>query len=324
MLSDGDGRIASVTRQGVAAAVALARRLGLPADDPVVLSSRGNLLVHYAPAPVVARVATLTASTRRDPFAWLAREVAVAAHVAGRGGPVVAPTAVVDPGPYREDGFAISLWQHVVAAPGVPEAAQAGVALARLHHAARDCPADIGDLAPVTEQISDALDTLERESLVDSSVVALLRSAHADVLAELAAGGGEPIVLHGDAHTGNLLAVDESGWLWTDLEETSRGPAEWDLAVLAGRDGRGGGLPALRAYAAEAGTTPIDIGRLAPFHRARALEGAVWTLCVAHLFPSRYAQTARDQLAEVLPGGAWASRPRFPAQRRPVSGLVQK
>ncbi len=95
----GTGYDEEVARQGRAAALALARRLALPADGPAVLSSRGNLLLHLAPAPVVARVATLSAWLRRDPQAWLVREVAVAQYVAARGGPVVRPAPAVDPGP---------------------------------------------------------------------------------------------------------------------------------------------------------------------------------------------------------------------------------
>ncbi len=84
-------------RAGLAPAVALAREQGLPADDPRVLSSRGNLLVHLAPAPVVARVATLTAWTRSDPFvasqAANAAE-ALAAYAGVTGEPTPAPEAL--------------------------------------------------------------------------------------------------------------------------------------------------------------------------------------------------------------------------------------
>src|SRR5260370_38789330 len=93
---NGHGQVADLTRQrlirhGLAAAVALAARLDLPASEPVVLSNRGNLLVRFPAASLVARVATLTAWTRREPVRWLAREVAVARYVAGRRGPVVPP-----------------------------------------------------------------------------------------------------------------------------------------------------------------------------------------------------------------------------------------
>ena len=50
-----------VAAEGQTAAIALMRRLGLPAGKPAVLSSRGNLIVHFPAARTVARVATLTA-----------------------------------------------------------------------------------------------------------------------------------------------------------------------------------------------------------------------------------------------------------------------
>ena len=39
-----------------AVAVALAKELGIPANDAVVLSDLTNVLVHLRPSPVVARV----------------------------------------------------------------------------------------------------------------------------------------------------------------------------------------------------------------------------------------------------------------------------
>jgi Ser/Thr protein kinase RdoA (MazF antagonist) len=108
------------------------------------------------------------------------------------------------------------------------------------------------------------------------------------------------IVLHGDAHAGNLLAHENRGWLWIDLEETCRGPAGWDLATAAGRYAGDAGPAVLRAYAGAAGTAVPDATALAPFYRARVLEGAVWSLCMAQLYPARYADVSARLLAEVL------------------------
>lgn len=337
---NGHGQVADLTRQrlirhGLAAAVALVQRLELSAREPAVLSNRGNLLVHFPAASLVARVATLTAWMRREPFQWLAREVAVARYVAGRGGPVVPPAQGVDPGPHWQDGFAISLWEHVApAAPagpssgtrpsaavsGPPGPQECGALLARFHAIARDCPADLGYLSPATEQVGDALAVIERERLADAATIARLRAAHARVLDEIgrAAGGAEPIVLHGDAHPGNLMRAGPGGgrrgWAWVDLEETSRGPVGWDLATLTARYDEAGGRAALRAYASELAAPPglaataagvaaapiPELAALAPFRRARDLEAAVWLLCMAHLYPERYADPARAQLAAVL------------------------
>lgn len=131
---DGDDRVEKMRRAGLAAAVALAREQGLPADDPRVLSSRGNLLVHLAPAPVVARVATLTAWARSDPFVWLAREVAVASYAFQNGGRVVAPAQQAEPGPHRSRGLAVSLWTWVPPSQARPGPAEVGEALARPAH----------------------------------------------------------------------------------------------------------------------------------------------------------------------------------------------
>ena len=291
-----------LVRHGLAAAIALADRLGLAADDSVVLSNRGNLLVHFPAAGVVARVATLTAWTRREPLRWLAREVAVARHVAGKGGPTVPPARGTDPGPHWQDGFAISLSDFLAqTSPSpLPTPADCGIALAKFHEAASDCPADLGYLAPATDQVTDALAVIERESLADAKTVATLRAVHARVLSDMEKAAGKPVVLHGDAHAGNLLPRGPGDWVWTDLEETSRGPAAWDLATLTSRYDEAGTREALAAYAAEAGIPVPAAESLAPFRRARDLEAAVWLLCMARLYPERYAALATDRLTTLL------------------------
>jgi Ser/Thr protein kinase RdoA (MazF antagonist) len=274
-----------------------------------VLSNRGNLLVRFPAVDVVMRVATLSAWTRREPFRWLAREVAVARHAASNDGPVIPLARGVDPGPHWQDGFAISLWDYLpqVSPATSPAPATCGRYLARFHAAARDCPADLGYLAPATDQVTDALAVVEREGLAGAAAIARLRELHARVLADIArlasagnAPGLEQVVLHGDAHAGNLLAVPGGGWLWADLEECSRGPAAWDLACLVGPYDEAGTRQALAAYAAQAGTQVPAPRILEPFRRARRIEEVAWVICMAHLYPERYAERARQYVAEVL------------------------
>jgi Ser/Thr protein kinase RdoA (MazF antagonist) len=301
-----DGDAADLARRGMDAAVTLVCRLGLRAEEPAVLSSRGNLLVRFPASSVVVRVATLTARTRRSPFAWLAREVAVARYVFGRGGPVVSPTRTADPGPHWQGGFAISLWEYVPPRDATPPSpAECGALLARFHESARGCPADLGELSPATEQITDALAVIERDKLVSTAAVAGLRDAHARVLDDIArAEDGPWIVLHGDAHAGNVLGDARGRLTWVDLEETTRGPAAWDLATLTARYDAGDAQAVLRAYAAEApGAAVPEPEALAPFRRARDLEAAVWLVCMAHVYPERYAGPAREQIALVLSTG---------------------
>jgi Phosphotransferase enzyme family len=322
-----DSRAQTLIQAGVAAAVGVAREQGLPAENPRVLSSRGNLLVHLAPAPVVARVATLTAWTRRDPFAWLAREVAVASYLARQGTAAVPPTALADPGPHRKDGLAMSLWTYVQPSTERAGPAIVGAALGRLHLTLDGFPGELPLMAPVREQIDDGLAALERDHVLRRPELLALRARHAGILADLDGLADEAIVLHGDAHGGNLLPT-AGGWLWADLEETCRGPREWDLAVLArsadsiakanaaknsaiGSAGRSSavkghaeqgsaGQVALAAYAAVTGTPIPAREALIPYGRARELEAAVWSLGMAHQHPSRYRSVAQELLARVL------------------------
>ncbi|MCW0213376.1 MAG: aminoglycoside phosphotransferase family protein [Pseudonocardia sp.] len=268
---------------GLAALLALARRSGLPTAAPRVLSDRANLVVHLAPAPVVARVPLLAGRVRRDPTAWLRRELAVAAHVAARGGPVVAPSAVVDPGPHAEAGFAATFWEHAATRDEQPDPATAGVALAHLHAAAEGLPDELPWLAPAVEQVHDALAACPAE-IADG-----LRKRHESLVSAVDRSGGA--VLHGDAHAGNLLLTG-AGPRWTDLEETCTGPREWDLAVLA--DPR-----AISAYAAELGRPAPSRDDLEPYRALRELEGTAWLTAVAPLYPERYAALAQQRLSRL-------------------------
>lgn len=293
--------------RAVAAAVATARGLGLAVQDPQLLSARGNVLVHLRPCPVVARVATLTASTRVDPAAWLGREVAVATTVTAAGGPVVAPAPGLDPGPHVSDGLALTLWEHRSLDAKSPEPREVGECLAALHDAAAGHAGELPFLAPALDQVREALGSLRPTRSVDA-----LAERHAVVVADLP--GPDPatdVVLHGDAHPGNLLhpvrdghaARDRHaarhGWVWTDLEETCRGPVLWDLAVLAGST-RVDGMAAVRAWAAVSGYPVPTTAELAPYAAARSVEAAAWALGMAAVDPDRYAGRAADLVASGL------------------------
>lgn len=327
-----------IARDGLDAALAVARARGLPTGDPRVLSARGNLVVHLAPAPVVARVATLSAWSRRDPAAWLAREVAVARAAAAAGASVLEPSD--EPGPYLDGAHPVTLWAYADVLRQRPTPARAAEALADLH---RRCtlPLELPWLTPVHEQIPDALDALERRDLLDAATRTALRARFGEVSSTLdlavSQGRAGPIgVLHGDAHAGNLVAVrapadglhdvatvasgatDQGAgapggdppdhgagvrWCWTDFEEACRGPLAWDLAVLATSAGEHGGPRALAAYAAASGTPVPDPAVLAPFAAARRLEAAVWLVSMADVYPDRYARLAPRAVADVVAEG---------------------
>jgi YD repeat-containing protein len=263
----------------VNAAATVACAHGLEVTDPRVLRDLSNVLVHLAPAQVVARVATTTAAARPDGArAWLARDLAMAGWLAAGGAAVVAPADELPPGPHREDGLVLSFWRVVEAGPQRPSAARTALELRELHERLASFS---GALAPLSSALDEAQALIERCALseLQQPIDEARRSIDRLALPE------RP--LHGDGHAGNLL-VTGSGLMWTDFEDCCAGPVEWDLAclVLDSTDPAG----ALSAYGYDG-----DPALLAPFAEARALQVAAWTALMAEHHPH-----LRPRLAERL------------------------
>ena len=284
-------------RHGLAAAIEVAQELGLEVDRPQVLSNEQNLLVHLRPSSVVARVATRIAWSRPDPAAWLAREVAVAAHAARNGGPVVPAAGRVDPGPHTKSGLVMTLWAYVETMPQLATEAEVGESLAQLHLSLRDFPSNgLPDRLPVHAQIENGLSALQREAVIDVDTLEELKDRHAALSRELGGVDGTPGVIHGDAHPWNLLRT-AAGWRWVDLEETGFGPQEFDLAVLASKVEDPDA--ALAAYASVMRCPAVRAERLVPFQRVRELESVVWELGMA-VMDASYSEGAQDRLQRLL------------------------
>jgi hypothetical protein len=284
------------------AAVSLAGAHGLAVDEPVVLRDLSNLLVHLRPAPVVARVATTTAAARAGGLEWLEREVGLARYLIARGAPVVAPAAELPPGPHLREGWAITFWRYVDHNPDRPPAgAEVGAALRVLHEELEPYPGELPGLDHMLDEVERLTRHLDGTDGVLAGDTERLRSELERARAGIAAAGLPERALHGDAHTGNLLSTS-SGPLWTDLEDTCRGPVEWDLACLVA-SARVLGLERDRSAEAVAayGRDPADPA-LEPFIDARALQTAAWTAFMAERHP-QLRERARLRL-DALSGGS--------------------
>ncbi|TQJ05696.1 aminoglycoside phosphotransferase family protein [Amycolatopsis cihanbeyliensis] len=269
----------------VAAAVAVGARFGLPVDAPEVLAERSNVLVRLG--PVVARVPATTLLTRPDAAAWLARDVALAAFLSGRGAPVVPPSTDPPAGPHAADGLPVTLWRYVAHLTSYrPGPAEVASRLAELHECLRDYPGELPTEGPLAE-IHRMLDLLTRE--LGPAAESLRERAHR--LAETLPAERVQ-ALHGDAHPGNLLGT-AAGSRWIDFEDCWRGPLGWDLAALATTT-RLDGAAALAAYPGAP-----EAGELAPFVELRRLFGVCWRFVIARRFPERLPE-ARAALAEYL------------------------
>ena len=252
----------------VRAAIAAGRAHGIAVREPVVVRDVTNVLVHLAPAPVIARVPlTLSLLRGRD---WHTREVELAAWLAREGAPVAPPSDVVDPGPHECDGVLLSFWRYVDHDPGRFDARSAGRALRRLHETLERYPDGLDEFERLDE-VARLLDRLEPSPVASAFDLDGLRAVHARLAAQPRRFARRPI--HGDAHFGNVLWSRE-GPLWTDLENACSGPVELDLACITWRDAPGT-TAALAAY----GSYDVDmVEAVTPY---LCLFLAVWTIVIA-------------------------------------------
>ena len=282
--------------RAVAAAVAVARSHGLTGVDPVLLNDGANAVVHLRPAPVVARVATTTALLRPDVGRPFQREVALASALTAAGAAVVPPSELLPPGPHEHDGLVLSFWRHLELLPGPPTAAEAGTALGELHTVLTGLP-PLWDGSALDTPLDDLAVFTARGTELGADPALVDRTA--DLTARLRPLlAGPEMTLHGDTHSGNVLRTAH-GLVWTDLEDTCRGPRGWDLACLrctTRLDGRA---------AVDAVPEPLSEEELAPFVWLRRLHVAAWWSVHAAREPEHAAEAQerlRSAVAEVSAG----------------------
>lgn len=286
--------------RGRRAVTALAHDLGLGDVVPQVISDRGSLLLRLPGVGLVARVSTHTGAQRRDPGWWLRQEVTVGRIAHAAGAPVVAPAD--DPGPHEVDGLWVTLWHDLGDDDTRATPDESAAALARWHRALADAGRDL-PVMPITDQmISEPLEYAERLGHLDPVTRAVLTREHREALAGVEGLGTREVLLHGDAHRGNLLRDAAGCWRWADLEEACRGPIEWDLAILGSTPTEEIGRAALTAYCRITDRRVPTPEELAPWLRLRALEGTAWLIGCAVTFPERYAEPARRAVDELVAG----------------------
>jgi Ser/Thr protein kinase RdoA (MazF antagonist) len=167
-----------------------------------------------------------------------------------------------------------------------------GEALLTLHEPLEPYPGELPGLDSVLEEVERLVARLDGSELLAAGEPGRLRSLLARSREALGRAGLPPRPLHVDAHAGNLLRTADRP-VWTDLEDTFRGPVEWDLACLVS-DGVPEFDEALSAYGRPRGD-PV----LAPFLEARRLQVAVWTAFMAERHPE-LRERARRRIGAVL------------------------
>jgi len=281
-------------RQALAlrAATAVARRHGLLASEPRVLSDCNNTIVHLAPLPVVAKVC----HTRGRPAAAAALgvELEIAQHLAGAGAPVVSPSPEVPATVHQDREQALTFWCYQERDP--ESAFDPGSA----RRALRDVHAVLDRYRAPLPSFLDRQIRRAGRLLADPTTLPTLPPVDRDFLAAehrrltgvLQEWHLEPRVLHGDPHRGNFL-VSRGRHLVIDFESACSGPLEWDLSALP----VGGADP-----------IPADPDLLALLRRLRSLCAAVW--CKSHAARSPELDRSGSLNLAVLRGRQASEEPR--------------
>jgi len=201
---------------------------GLADVTPVVLSRGGNIIIHLAPHPVVARVATFTIPDQQDHHICkkLEQELLVASHLQEQGVPALGPVYLAGEGVHKLDGHWMTFWEYVPPTT-LP------------FPSPRDAVDMVNILSLAMEQYTGQIPVLGVWNRIHQSVNRL--SNHPDeriqqlickfneLDLQMHADSTLLIPSHGDAHARNLLPSPR-GWIWMDFEDVSWMPRYWDLA----------------------------------------------------------------------------------------------
>jgi hypothetical protein len=230
-----------MTENAVQAAATAARGLGLTVTDPTVLYNAFSVVVHLKPSPVVARVPMSLPEHLMEPEVAVRRqqrELDVAAWLAEQGKPVAAPSPLVPLKPVQQDGFSMTFWQFVDQDKSVELDFVAGTAqAAELHAVLAEYPRELPWMTPLLAVPATLAELKAVPGLLEQEDIDRAR-AEWDVLGPLLTSRAEfeavfPSAtiqtIHGDAPSYNVIPTAD-GVLWSDFEDTTLGPIEWDMA----------------------------------------------------------------------------------------------
>ncbi|WP_406051415.1 phosphotransferase [Kribbella sp. NBC_00889] len=230
-----------MTETAVEAAATAGRDLGLTVTDPTVLYSAFSVVVHLKPSPVVARVPMNLPDYLMEREATAVRqqrELDVAGWLVDQGKPVMAPSPLVPRKPVEKDGLSMTFWQYVEEDRSVePDYVAGTVRAAELHAILAEYPRELPWLTPLLA-VPSGIESLEAvPGLLEQADVDRARAEWAVLGPVLSSRAAFEAVfpsatiqtIHGDAPSYNVIPTKD-GVLWSDFEDTTLGPIEWDQA----------------------------------------------------------------------------------------------
>ena len=200
-VSEGKG-IAAHAPRAMLAAGRLADGLGLDASGLNVLHSSNNTITHLPRCGLVAKVGTSPEAPET-----LARELAIALHLLTEDAEIAPPATCVSPGPYRQDGLVITLWEFVEHDPDAElDDDHLADSLERLHAHLATWSGDATGL-PRADPANRATPDDQAMRAMPPDGLELVRARFAEVARPLLERAEPTHVLHGGPHSHNVLST---------------------------------------------------------------------------------------------------------------------
>lgn len=256
---------------------------GFPCDDLELIRFGTNAVFEVRSARVALRLRRPGTSPSE-----IERQVAIASWLADSGFPVNRPakgSSVLHEG---LDGAVASFWEWIDNDPQERvDIRELGELLHRFHTLTEECPtaADFPRWDAMAE-IGKRIQGLEQANgeWPARSQLELMREWSRETAGELKSVEWQlPTgLIHGDAHTGNVLAMRSGGGLLIDLDAIARGHREWDLVPTAvSRLRFHGDADSISEFAAAYGFDLLSWSGWPAMRRLRELYMTSWLMTVA-------------------------------------------
>ncbi|WP_163506572.1 aminoglycoside phosphotransferase family protein [Fodinicola acaciae] len=196
-------------------------RINIHGAQPIRIGSNA---LYRLPDGVVARI------SRTGRAATAAKEVAVAQWLATQGVPAVRPLEGIDQ-PVIVEERAVTFWRELPAHKS-GSLGDVGHLLRILHQLPPPTTISLPRLDPFVGLDEETIDRLPRltpdqRSWLTEQVAHLQHAYHTDAALDPCC------VIHGDAHTGNVVTTDDGTTLLLDFERVVVGAPAWDLVSVA-------------------------------------------------------------------------------------------
>jgi aminoglycoside phosphotransferase (APT) family kinase protein len=189
-----------------------------------LIKMTNNAVFHLPREGVVVRMATTSTLFHR-----VDKVLAVARWLAGTDVPAVELDERYDQ-PLQTAGSLATVWRYVQPSEPAPDAGSLARVMQRWHSVEAPPPG-----LPLWNPVADARLRLSDANGLDDADHAYLSQRYDALEADLAEllPRMQTGIIHGDAHTGNLIRAADGSVVIADFDNTCIGPREWDLVPVA-------------------------------------------------------------------------------------------